>query len=34
MGRSVKKGPYVQEVLYKRVTVSYTHLTLPTTPYV
>ena len=41
MSRSIKKGPYVQEALYKRVVamneagekkaVSYTHLTLPTT---
>ena len=44
MPRSLKKGPFVDDHLLKKVdaqneknskqAVSYTHLTLPTTPYV
>ena len=43
MPRSLKKGPFVDDHLLKKVDVqneknskpvSYTHLTLPTTPYV
>ena len=44
MARSIKKGPFVDSHLMKKVeearrtkeakAVSYTHLTLPTTPYV